>query len=86
MDVLVQKADSLAQEVPELQIAGGWEEALGKAADLLCPGTPLLLGTIDKKPIVVSYMQALQLSSPATTSNMVIYFTLLFYSCIRKVQ
>lgn len=30
LDVLVQKADFLAQEVPELQIAGGWEEALGK--------------------------------------------------------
>lgn len=24
------RADFLAEEVPELQIAGGWEEALGK--------------------------------------------------------
>lgn len=28
-----------------------------QAPALLCSGTPLLLGTIDKKPIVVSYMQ-----------------------------
>lgn len=81
------RAEFLAEEAPELQIAGGWEEALGKLQPCCVLGLLLLLGTIDKKPTVVSYMLTFStFFPPPGTSNMVIQYTQFFYSCIRKVE
>lgn len=50
-------------EVPELQSAGGWEEAV-VSCRTCCVLDPLLLGTIDKKPRAPSHRQAITTFSP----------------------